>query len=49
MTLPLSLERLRSFFPVTQNLVYLNHAGVAPISTRVVEALARFSREASER
>lgn len=49
MTLPLSLERLRSFFPVAQNLVYLNHAGVAPVSTRVVEALARFARAASER
>ncbi len=49
MPLPISLERLRSFFPVTRQLAYLNHAGVAPVSTRVVEALARFSREASER
>ncbi|HEY8155371.1 MAG TPA: aminotransferase class V-fold PLP-dependent enzyme [Myxococcota bacterium] len=42
-------ERIRSFFPVTRTLAYLNHAGVAPISTRVAEALARYSAEASER
>jgi selenocysteine lyase/cysteine desulfurase len=41
-----SWERARRFFPVTRELVYLNHAGVAPISTRVHEALARFSGEA---
>ena len=34
-------QRTRSFFPVTRDLVYLNHAGVAPISTRVAEALSR--------
>jgi selenocysteine lyase/cysteine desulfurase len=42
-------ERTRSFFPVTQTLAYLNHAGVAPISTRVAEALARYSAEATQR
>jgi selenocysteine lyase/cysteine desulfurase len=42
-------ERTRSFFPVTRTLAYLNHAGVAPISTRVAEALARYAAEASER
>ena len=42
-------ERTRSFFPVTQTLAYLNHAGVAPISTRVAEALARYSAEATHR
>jgi selenocysteine lyase/cysteine desulfurase len=45
----MSWERTRSFFPVTRTLAYLNHAGVAPISTRVAEALARYSAEASER
>jgi selenocysteine lyase/cysteine desulfurase len=40
-------ERTRSFFPVTQTLAYLNHAGVAPISTRVAEALARYVSEAT--
>jgi cysteine desulfurase/selenocysteine lyase len=42
-------NRTRSFFPVTRDLVYLNHAGVAPISTRVAEALRRYSDEASHR
>jgi selenocysteine lyase/cysteine desulfurase len=42
-------ERTRSFFPVTQTLAYLNHAGVAPISTRVAEALARYIREATHK
>jgi len=44
--MPMSWERTRSFFPVTRELVYLNHAGVAPISTRVQEALARYAAEA---
>jgi len=39
--------RTRSFFPVTGELAYLDHAGVAPISTRVEEALARYAAEAS--
>ena len=42
-------ERTRSFFPVVKELVYLNHAGVAPISTRVEEALRRFAAEAVHR
>jgi selenocysteine lyase/cysteine desulfurase len=41
--------RTRSWFPVTRELAYLNHAGVAPISTRAQEALARYAAEASER
>jgi selenocysteine lyase/cysteine desulfurase len=45
----MSWERTRSFFPVAQRLAYLNHAGVAPISTRVAEALARYAAEATER
>ncbi len=40
-------RRARSFFPVTRDLVYLDHAGVAPISTRVEEALHRYSAEAT--
>jgi selenocysteine lyase/cysteine desulfurase len=47
--LPVKWERTRSFFPVTRELVYLNHAGVAPISTRVEEALRRYSAEALRR
>lgn len=42
-------ERTRSFFPVTQELVYLNHAGVSPVSTRVEEALGRYLAEATRR
>ena len=41
--------RTRSFFPVTREIAYLDHAGVAPISTRVEEKLARFAGEASRR
>jgi selenocysteine lyase/cysteine desulfurase len=40
-------DRTRSFFPVTRELAYLNHAGVAPISTRVEEALERYTAEAT--
>ena len=39
-------SRTRSFFPVTRELAYLNHAGVAPISTRVEDALQRYAAEA---
>jgi selenocysteine lyase/cysteine desulfurase len=40
-------QRVRSFFPVTREMAYLNHAGVAPISTRVEEALRRYAAEAT--
>lgn len=39
--------RTRSFFPVTRELAYLNHAGVAPISTRVEDALSRYAAEST--
>ena len=42
------LERYRREFPVTDSYVYLDHAGVAPVSLRVGEAVAEFLREASE-
>ncbi|MEE2679593.1 MAG: aminotransferase class V-fold PLP-dependent enzyme [Myxococcota bacterium] len=42
-------EHTRTWFPVTRNLAYLNHAGVAPISTRVAEALRRYADEATSR
>ena len=42
-------RRARSLFPVTRELVYLNHAGVAPISSRVEDALARYAAEAVRR
>ncbi len=40
-------SRTRSYFPVTRELAYLNHAGVAPISTRVEESLFRYAAEAT--
>lgn len=40
-------NRTRSWFPVADEIVYLNHAGVAPISTRVADALDRYSAEAT--
>ncbi len=43
----MNVQRLRSFFPVTRELAYLNHAGVAPISTRAEEALRRYAQEAT--
>jgi cysteine desulfurase/selenocysteine lyase len=41
-------EATRELFPVTRSLIYLNHAGVAPISTRVSEALAHYSQLSRE-
>ena len=38
---------VRSLFPITRRLAYLNHAGVAPVSTRVAAALARFAELAT--
>lgn len=40
---------LRGLFPVARDLVYLNHAAVAPISTRVADALRRYAEEATQR
>jgi selenocysteine lyase/cysteine desulfurase len=40
-------ERTRSLFPATREMAYLNHAGVAPISTRVDEAIRRYTEEAT--
>ncbi len=39
---PPQLSDYRRLFPVTEALTYLNHAGVAPISLRVKEAVASF-------
>lgn len=35
----IDIERMRSYFPVTQRWVYLNHAGVSPLSIRVRDAM----------
>jgi selenocysteine lyase/cysteine desulfurase len=42
-------SRTRSDFPVTRDLAYLNHAGVAPISLRVEAAVRRYLDEATAR
>lgn len=42
---PAELERYRAEFPVTRELIYLNHAGVAPLSRRVAGALAAFQAD----
>ncbi len=44
---PLAPEAARRLFPVARRLAYLNHAGVAPISSRAVAALARYAELAS--
>ena len=41
-------EKYREQFPVTKNLVYLNHAGVAPLSRRVAEAMQGLAQDALE-
>lgn len=41
--------RVRSLFPVADEYAYLNHAGVAPISTRVEEALGRYVAESTHK
>ena len=38
----------RSLFPVTKNLVYLNHAAVGPLSTRAFEAMGNHARDQHE-
>lgn len=43
---PQEIEKYRELFPVTRQWIYLNHAGVAPISLPVAEAVELFNREA---
>jgi cysteine desulfurase/selenocysteine lyase len=38
-------RRYRSAFPVTQNLIYLNHAAVAPLCRPAAEAMAKLAEE----
>ncbi|MCP3678635.1 MAG: aminotransferase class V-fold PLP-dependent enzyme [Deltaproteobacteria bacterium] len=44
----MNIAAYRKFFPVTENLVYLNHAAVAPLSTQVVEKVTSFLEEYRE-
>src|ERR1700674_5158252 len=36
----------RRFFPVTDNLIYLNHSGVGPLCLPAAEAMERLTRDA---
>ena len=43
-----NLMDYRNLFPVTKNLIYLNHAAVAPLSSRAAEAMATLARDVVE-
>ena len=43
-----TIEKYRREFPVVENYIYLDHAGVAPASLRVKSAVEVFLRESSE-
>lgn len=46
---PQALERARALFPLTtRGMIYLNHAGTSPLSTRVVSAMTGYLRDRSE-
>ncbi len=45
---PLIIQSYRKEFPVTGNYIYLDHAGVAPMSIRVKNAVETFLRESLE-
>ena len=47
MTLPerMTLEGYRSEFPITKNLIWLNHAATAPLVRRAAEAMIRLSED----
>src|SRR3970040_2630837 len=44
-----SIEDYRKEFPVTRSYIYLDHAGVAPVSLRGKRAVEKFLSEATER
>jgi len=44
-----TIKKYRREFPVVDRYVYLDHAGVAPVSLRVRSAVEEFLRESSER
>ena len=39
------LEEYRSEFPVTKNLIWMNHAAIAPLARPAAEAMIRFSED----
>src|ERR1700691_5822599 len=44
----MALEEYRSEFPVTKNLIWLNHAAIAPLVRPAAEAMIRFSEDARD-
>ena len=47
--MPLDVDRYRSQFPVTESLVYMNHAAVSPLSRRVRDAMVGLLDEVHQR
>ena len=45
--LDMQADNWRAEFPVTENYIYMNHAGVAPLSRRVREAMITFVEDAT--
>jgi cysteine desulfurase / selenocysteine lyase len=43
----ITLDAYRREFPITQNYIYLDHAGISPISLRVKDAVEKFLLEAA--
>ena len=43
---PFSIQQFRDEFPVTENLIYLNHAAVAPLSRRASNAMKDLTEQA---
>ncbi len=43
-----AFEKLREEFPVAKRYIYLDHAGIAPMSTRVELAIEKFLKESTE-
>ena len=44
----MALEEYRSEFPVTKNLIWLNHAAIAPLVKPAADAMMRFSEDARD-
>jgi len=42
------LEEYRSEFPITRNLIWLNHAAIAPLVRPAAEAMMRFSEDSRD-
>src|SRR4051794_31262711 len=45
---PSSIQQFRAEFPVTEQLIYLNHAAVAPLSRRASKAMKELTDQACE-